>query len=325
MPLDPRLQTLLEQIATSTQERSIQCDPMEVLARLRANTSPQEVKQMLETLGIELEPVAHVEDHVIPGPAGDIPVRLYTPEGAGPFPILVFFHGGGWIAGNLATHDPLSRNLCRAAECLVLSVDNRLAPEHKFPAGVHDCYAATCWMAAHAIEFHGDPARIAVAGDSAGGNFAAVVAQMIRDQGGPALLFQLLLWPPMDFRVTTASWKEYDGYLMTRQDFIVVKDLYLNHEEEQFHPYAAPLLTTDLQGLPPVLIITAECDPLRDGGEQYGQRLVEAGVFATVSRYDGMVHGFMSMKTIVPERASQALAQTSRALRTAFSDVDRCS
>ncbi len=319
MPLDPRFQTLLEQTA-QPQTQNAQSDPMEVLARLRANTSPQEVKHMLKALGIEQEPVAHVEDRVIPGLAGDIPIRIYTPEGAGPFPILVFFHGGGWISGNLETHDPMCRSICRAAECLVLSVDNRLAPEHKFSAGVHDCYAATCWMAAHATEFQGDSTRIAVGGDSAGGNFAAVVAQMIRDQGGPVLAFQLLLWPPMDFRITTASWKEYDGYLMTSQDFIAVRDLYLNQEEEQWHPYAAPLLATDLHGVPPALIITAECDPLRDGGEDYGQRLLEAGVSATVSRYNGMVHGFMHMRTVVPERVSQAFAEASYALRTAFSD-----
>jgi acetyl esterase len=323
MPLDRRFQALLEQVATQVQEQGIQSESMEVLAKMRANTSPQEVKQMLKALGIELEPVAHIEDRVIPGPTGDIPVRLYTPEGVGPFPVLVFFHGGGWIAGNLETHDPLCRSVCHVAGCLVLSVDNRLAPEHKFPAGVHDCYAATCWMASHATEFNGDPLQIAVGGDSAGGNFAAVVAQMIRDKGGPALVFQLLFWPPMDFRITTASWKDYDGYLMTSQDFIIVRDLYLNHEEEQWHPYAAPLLATDLHGLPPALIITAECDPLRDGGEQYGQRLLAAGVPATISRYDGMLHGFISMKTIVPERAHQALVEASCALQAAFTSVER--
>ncbi|MBV9713638.1 MAG: alpha/beta hydrolase [Ktedonobacteraceae bacterium] len=316
MPLDPRFQALVEQTA---RPQNIQSDPMEVLARQRANTSLQDIKRMLETLNIQLESVAYIEDRVIPGPAGDIPIRLYTPHGAGPFPILVFFHGGGWIAGNLETHDPICRSVCHAAGCLVLSVDNRLAPEHKFPAGVQDCYAATCWMATHATQFNADPTRIAVAGDSAGGNFAAAVAQMSRDQGGPALVFQLLLWPPMGFRLTTASWKEYNGYMgMTSQAFTIVRDLYLNSEEEQKHPYAAPLLARNLHGLPPALIITAECDPLRDGGEQYGQRLSEAGVPVTVSRYDGMLHGFMHMKTVVPDRADQALAEVGDALRRVF-------
>jgi acetyl esterase len=137
---------------------------------------------------------------------------------------------------------------------------------------------------------------------------------------GPALAFQLLLWPITDFRLTTSSWKEYDGYLMASQEFIIVRDRYLNNEEEQWHPYAAPLLAPDLHALSPALIITAECDPARDGGEQYGQRLLEAGVPATVSRYDGMVHGFMHYVTSVPQ-ANQSLAEASRALRTAFASV----
>lgn len=314
MPLDPSVLALLEQAAAQLQ--GTPREPLVLLAELRANTSPQAVKQAIKALGSEPVPVAHVEDRMIPGPAGGIPVRLYTPQGPGPFPVLVFFHGD-WIAGNLETHDTMCRCLCHGASCLVLSVDYRLAPEHKFPAGLQDCYAATCWMAIHAAQLHGDPTRIAIGGDSGGGNLAAVVAHMVRDQGGPALTFQLLLCPCTDFRLTTSSWKEYDGYLMTSQEFIIGRDLYLNHEEEQSNPYAAPLLAPDLQGLPPALIITAEYDPLRDGGEQYGQRLLEAGVPATISRYDGMVHNFMHYVTSVPQ-AKQALAQANHALRTAF-------
>lgn len=318
MPVDPHVQFLLEQAAAQAQNSPR--ESMALLAELRASTSPQAVKQAHKATGRESMPVAHVEDRVLLGPAGDIPVRLYTPEGTGPFPVLTFFHGGGWIAGSLDSHDTMCRCLCRGAGCLVLSVDYRLAPEHKFPAGLEDCYAATCWMAVHAEQFQGDPTRVAIGGDSGGGNFTAAVALMVRDRGGPALAFQLLLWPITDFRLTTTTWKKYDGYLMTSQEFIIVRDFYLNNEEEQWHPYAAPLLAPDLHALPPALIITAECDPARDGGEQYGQRLLEAGVPATISRYDGMVHGFMHYVTSVPQ-ANQALAEASHTLRTAFAPV----
>jgi len=313
MPLDPYTQSLLDQAAA----QSLPEDPQVLLAALRASTNPQVIKQARQALGSETVPVARVEDLTLPGPVGDIPARLYTPEGMGPFPVLVFFHGGGWVAGNLETHDPMCRYLCREAGCLVLSVDYRLAPEHKFPAGLQDCYAATCWVAAHAAEFHGDSTRLAVGGDSGGGNFAVVVAQMVRDQGGPTLAFQLLLWPIADFQLTTPSWQAYDGYMMTRQGFIMARDLYLNHEDEQWQPYTAPLLAPDLHGLPPALIITAECDPVRDGGEQYGQRLLAAGVPASVARNAGMIHGFMHYVIALPQ-ARQALAEVSHALHTVF-------
>ena len=313
MPLNLSLQSLVKQAAAQAQ--GTPGEPMAIVARERAAIEGAKALLVPGTV-----PVAHVEDHIFPGPAGDIPVRIYTPEGTGPFPVLLFFHGG-WAWGDLDTHAPLCRPLCREAGCLVLSVDYRLAPEHKFPVGLHDCYAATCWMAAHAAEFQGDPARIAVGGDSGGGNFAAAIALMSRDQGGPSLAFQLLLWPPMDFRLTTPSWQDYDGYLINSEEFLIFRDFYLPDEAEQLNPYAAPLLAPDLHGLPPALVITAECDPFRDGGEEYGQRLLEAGVPAIVSRYDDMVHGFMYMRNLVPIQADQALAEASQALRTAFASA----
>jgi acetyl esterase len=184
-----------------------------------------------------------------------------------------------------------------------MTVDSRLAPEDPFPAALEDCYAATCWMAAHAAEFQGDPTRIAVGGESGGGNFAAAIALMSLDRGGPALVFQLLLCPAADYRVTTPSWRDYDGYLIPKAEFLIVRDFYVPHEKEQ------------------ALVITAECDPMRDGGELYGQRLLEAGVPATVSRYDAMIHGFMHMRTLVPQ-ADQALAEVIHALRTAFAAAE---
>jgi acetyl esterase len=315
MPLDPRIQAFLEQTGLLMKPGSIPRKPEVLLAEERAK-----VKKTIAAPASTLEPVACVENRVIAGPAGDLPLRLYTPEGAGPFPILMFFQKS-WCAGNLDTHELMCRSLCRGADCLVLTVDYRLAPEDPFPAALEDCYAATCWVAAHAAEIQGDPSRIAVGGESGGGNFAAAVALMSRDRGGPALVFQLLICPAADFRVTTSSWKDYDGYMIPREEFLIVRDFYVPNKEEQVHPYAAPSLAPDLHGLPAALVITAECDPMRDGGEDYGQRLLQAGVPATVSRYDGMVHGFMHMRTLTPQ-ANQALAEVITALRTAFASAE---
>jgi acetyl esterase len=198
-----------------------------------------------------------------------------------------------------------------------MTVDYRLAPEYPFPAALEDCYAATSWMSVHATEFQGDPTRIAVSGESGGGNFAAAIALMSRDRGGPTLKFQLLICPAADFRVTTDAWKDYDGYVIPKEEFLIVRDFYVSKEEDRLHPYAAPSLAPDLQELPPALIITAECDPMRDGGELYGQRLLEAVVPATVTRYDGMIHVFMHLGRLVSQ-ANQALDEAIHALRTAF-------
>jgi len=311
MPLDPRLQVFLEQTSLLTQPESIPRKPEIFLAEQRAN-----VAKAIVTPGTILEPVVQVKNRVIAGPVGDLPIRIYKPEGAGPFPVLMFFQKS-WAAGHLDTHEIICRSLCHGVNCLVVTVDYRLAPENPFPAGLEDCYAATCWIATHASEFHSDPTRIAVGGESGGANFAAAIALMSRDRGEPALVFQLLICPAADYRLTTTSWKEYDGYMFTKEEFLIVRDFYVPHQEEQSHPYAAPSLAPNLRGLPPALIITAECDPLRDGGEYYGQRLLEAGVPATISRYDGMVHSFMHLRTLVPQ-ADQALAEAIHALRTAF-------
>ena len=310
MTLNPAFQTLIEQAAALTQNTP--GEPAAIVARERASLERAKV-----LLNVDSEPGVHIEDNTLPGPSGDILVRLYRPEGPGPFPILMCFHGGlGW--GDLDTHAPLCRPLCHGAGCLVVSVDYRLAPEHKFPVGLEDCYAATCWTAAHAAELHGDYTRIAVSGDSGGGHLAAATALMLRDRGGPALKFQLLFWPVMDFQLTTASWKDYDGYLISGEEFLLFREIYLSNEAEQLNPYAAPLLAPDLHGLPPALIITASCDPLRDGGEAYGQRLLEQGIPAVVSRYEGMVHGFMYMRHLVHQEVQRAFTEATDALRSAL-------
>ncbi len=315
MTLDPHLKVFMEHRGLLTNPGSVPRRPEVLLAEER-----ESVKQTTVAPGSTLESVAHIENLVIPGPAGDLPVRLYTPEGTGPFPVLMFFQKS-WCAGNLDTHEKMCRNLCRGAGCLVMTVDYRLAPEYPFPAALEDCYAATSWMAVNATEFQGDPYRIAVGGESGGGNFAAAVALMGRDRGGPMLTFQLLICAAADFRVTTDSWKDYDGYIIPKEEFLIIRDFYTPSEEERLHPYAAPSLASNLHQLPPALIITAECDPMRDGGELYGQRLMEAGVPAAVSRYDGMIHIFMHLGSLVPQ-ANQALDEVIQALRTAFAGVD---
>jgi acetyl esterase len=246
-------------------------------------------------------------------------VRIYTPEGSGPFPLLVFFHGGGWVIGDLDGHDPLCRRLTNLVDCIVVSVDYRLAPEHPFPAAPRDCFAATQWVAQNAAQLQGDPARIAVGGDSAGGNLAAVVAQLARDQGGPALVFQALIYPATDLRMSTASIEENGkDYLLTKEDMIWFMQHYMKNEEDKSNPLASPLLAANLSNLPPALVITAEYDPLRDEDEQYGERLKEAGVPVQISRYDGAIHGFVSCGVMGIELGNQATAEIALALRSAF-------
>jgi acetyl esterase len=308
MPVDPQVQAYLDQIAAL----------MPPLSTMAPEVIRQAIAMQLEATAEEKEPVAKVEDRTIPGLAGEIPVRIYTPEGSGPFPVLVFFHGGGWVICNLDTHDGSCRNLAKGAGCVVVSVDYRLAPEHKFPAAVEDCYAATKWVAEHAAEINGDPGRIAIGGDSAGGNLTAVVAQLARDQGGPRLVFQLMIYPATQFGAQTTSMKENsEGYFLTKADMDWFEGHYLNSKEDRLNPLASPMLAKDLSGLPPALIITAEYDPLRDEGEQYGQKLREAGVLVTISRYDGMIHGFFGMTGII-DKAHDAVAEASQALRKAF-------
>lgn len=269
----------------------------------------------------EPERVAAVQDRVLPGPGGELPVRIYTPAtaGAGTLPALLYFHSGGWVLGSIEGHDPICRALANHAGCLVISTDYRLAPEHPFPAAPEDCYAATCWVAEHANELNVDPARIAVGGDSSGGNLAAVVALMARDRGGAELCYQVLIYGETDYYEpgTTSYMTCAEGYGLTRQNMIWFWDQYLVPPVEHIHPYAAPLRAADLSGLPPALIITAEYDPVRDEAEHYARRLQQAGVPTRLSRYEGMIHGFFRMFAVF-ERSHQALEEISTALRQAF-------
>jgi len=264
-------------------------------------------------------PVARSEDRTVPGPGGDICLRIHWPAGAGPFPALVFFHGGGWVIGDLDSHDVTCRSLTNQAGCVTVSVDYRLAPEHKFPAAVDDSYAATRWVAEHAAELGVDSARIAVGGASAGGNLSTVVALIARERGSPRLVFQLLIYPVTDATLDTTSSHAVtsDDYPLTRADMEWFWNHYLRSDADRRNPWASPALAASLAGLPPALVITAEIDPLRDEGERYAVLLRQAGVQATCTRYDGVTHGFVGMEAAL-DKARAAVAESAQALRAAF-------
>jgi acetyl esterase len=255
-------------------------------------------------------PVARVEDRHIPGPAGDMTVRIYWPEAGSPAPLVVFFHGGGFVLCSLDSHDELCRALCREAGVVLVSVDYRLAPEAPYPAAADDCYAALAWAVSNAAELGADPTRVAVAGDSAGGNLAAVTALRARDLGGPALRHQCLIYPVTDCRFDTPSYIENaEGYFLTAEAMRWFWSHYLQDMGRAAEPYASPLRAPSLAGLPPALVITAEYDPLRDEGEHYAQALSAAGVSTTLRRYDGMIHGFVTLAEIFEDGlAARSLA-----------------
>jgi acetyl esterase len=255
--------------------------------------------------------VAKVEDRRIPG-GGDgeeINVRLYTPTaGDGPFPVIVYFHGGGWVIGDLETHDHWCRTLASGAGAVVAAVDYRLAPESRFPAAVEDCYAATRWAAANASSLGADPGRLAVAGDSAGGNLAAVVSQLARDRGGPRIAFQLLLCPVTEYGFETASYRDNaDGYLLTKSGMLWFWHHYLADPAAQAGDVrASPMRAASLAGLPPAHVVTAEYDVLRDEGEAYASKLRAAGVAVTHTRYDGQIHNFFTMGHVLAQGEAAA-------------------
>lgn len=262
------------------------------------------------------DPLTLVEDREVPGPAGPIPVRCYASSVEAPLGTLVFFHGGGWVLSNVDGHDALARRLAARSGALVVSAEYRLAPEHPFPAPHDDCWAVTAWLAEHGERWGADPARLAVGGDSAGGNLAAGVALRARDDG-LALAHQLLMYPCLDTDFERPSYRDNaQGYFLSAANMRWFWDQFVPSEHRE-HPYAVPMRAQDVSGVAPALIQTAEFDPLRDEGEAYGQRLTEAGVPVTVTRYDGVIHGFISRWEQIA-RATQAHDEAGDALRRAL-------
>src|SRR5215210_138310 len=267
--------------------------------------------------GIAPQPVANVEDHAVPTPDGDVPVRIFVPDTPGPLPILVWYHGGGWVIGSVDNSENTCRALANLTPCIVASVEYRLSPETKFPAGPEDCYAATRWVAEHGAELGGDPSRLAVGGDSAGGNLAAAIALMARDRGGPPIAFQLLVYPVTDYNFETSSYREMaEGYGLTRDTMQYFWELYLADPADAANPLTS-VLQADLAGLPPALVITAEYDPLRDEGDAYAAKLKAAGVPVEHAAYPGQIHGFFNVGTMM-QTGDVAVERAARSLATAL-------
>lgn len=303
MALHPQLQPILDMMSQAGMP------PLESL-------QPSQARAMMDMpMGTEVEPVAGVDNRIIPGPGSDLAVRIYTPEGEGPHRLIVFFHGGGFVLGTLDTHDGLARALANSAGAVVVSVDYRLAPEHPFPAAPEDCYAATVWAAQHAASLGARPETLAVGGDSAGGALAASVCQMSADRDGPAIAYQLLFYPVTDCDFETVSYRDNgEGYFLTRSMMQWFWDHYLAKPADADQPYCAPLRRANLSGLPPASVVTAEYDPLRDEGEAYGQALADAGVPVHTRRWDGMIHGFASFLDVV-DSARGAVGQATTEYR----------
>ena len=305
MPLDPQVRAYLDTLAAAKLTPTEQLTPAAAREQMIAASA---------ALGPS-EPVHAVEDRWIAGPGGDVPVRIYRPSAERPQPALVYFHGGGWAVGSVATHDGYCRALCNAAGVAIVSVDYRLAPEHPFPAAADDAYATLLGVARLSSDWGIDVSRLAVGGDSAGGNLAAAAALMARDRGGPPLALQLLIYPVTDAGCDTPSYRENEeGYGLTRASMLWFWDQYAPRPEDRANPYAAPLATADFSGLPPAIIITAEYDPLRDEAEAFAARLRDAGVPVELTRYDGMIHGFVR-RLVLFDRAREALGQVAAGLR----------
>jgi acetyl esterase len=263
----------------------------------------QQLRTMVTLMDEPAPPLPRLEDIRIPGPAGEIPARVYAPSvGGAPLPAVAYFHGGGWVQGDLETHHGLCARLARHAGVLVVAVDYRLAPEHKFPAAVEDCLAAYRWLRTRGRDVGADPARVAVAGDSAGGNLSAVVSQLAATGGTPLPTCQVLIYPAVDFTLETESHRELaDGHVIPRDRIVWYGEQYLTSEADKADLRASPMRAPSLAGQPPALIVTAGFDPLRDEGRAYGDRLRADGVDVVHREYPGQIHAFVSLTKAIPQ------------------------
>ncbi len=291
MPLHPQAEALLQEM------RAQGAVPFEQLSVREA----REAAAGFLLLQGEPDPVAAVTHRFITGPTADLPIVIYRPAGDGPFPALIYFHGSGWVILNLDVVDVPLRALANRSGCVMIAVNYQKAPEHPFPTAFDDCHATVQWVAEHAEELDVDPSRIGVGGDSAGGNLAAAIALQAR-QTGPPLRCQILVYPVTDHSFDTRSYEENaEGYILQRETMKWFWGHYVRTSADGADWRASPLRASDLSGLPPALVITAEYDPLRDEGEAYADRLRDAGVDVTLHRYDGMVHGFMYMAGVLDD------------------------
>ena len=312
MSLDPQAKAILDALAADpTAPRLIDLPPAEGREMYRA---------MAQAMDLQGVAIGKVEDRTVPGPEGEIPVRIYTPVAAGgTVPALVYFHGGGWVIGDLETHDALCRTLANEAGCKVIAVDYRLAPEHPFPAAFDDCLAATKWVEKNASDIGIDPNRIAVAGDSAGGNLAATVALQARADKSPHIAFQLLIYPVTDAPRRTQSYKDFgEGYFLEAEGMDWFWDHYVtgagaNADDPRHSPLRAP----SLAGLPPAYVVTAGFDVLRDEGRAYAEALKKAGVAVEYVNYEGMIHGFFNLQGAL-DVARDAVKAAAKALKEAL-------
>lgn len=309
MPLHPQAEKFLK-VWNSLNTPPIETTPVAEMRRI-----------LLSGVGLlpNCPPMAAVADHFVPGPGGDIRVRVCTPDNAVSRGAAFYFHGGGWVLNSVDTHDDVVRRMASAAGCTFLNVDYRLAPEHPYPAAVEDAYAVLEWAVQHADELGIDPQRLAVAGDSAGGNIAAALCLMTRDRGGPAISQQCLIYPITDCDLTRASYVENaEGYFLTTRQMHWFWDQYCPDVSRRNEPYASPI-RGDLRGLPPALIMTAEFDPLRDEGEAYANALFEAGVATAHHRFDGLIHAFVRRVESF-DAANVAIREIGDTLRKVFAE-----
>ncbi|MDQ0889813.1 acetyl esterase [Paenibacillus sp. V4I9] len=309
MKLDSQTEVILEQLKKAPSYKIL------TPVQLRDSAKKKGALNDIEMVGV-------VENISIDGPYGKIPLRIYKPEGNGPFPVFVYFHGGGWVLGSVdGKYDMICRKIVNSAHCAIVSVDYHLAPEYKFPTAVEDAYTATQWVSENAEHLGFDKLRLIIGGDSAGANLAAVVTHMAKEKTTPIISYQVLLYPTTDFNMRTESHKQLaDGYYITHDFLLWFHEHYLNSPEEKLNPLVSPILNKDFTGLPPALIITAQFDPLRDEGKDYADRLKESSVPVIYSCYEGTIHGFVGYANVL-DKGEQAIQEIAGALNDFFASV----